>query len=49
MAVKISTINLCLGLKNKKLLIKKMLEENEDFKRSDPLIVAGGLIKYIQD
>ena len=29
MPINISTINLCLGLKNKKLLIKKMLEENE--------------------
>ena len=27
--VKISTLNLCLGLKNKKLLVKKLLEENE--------------------
>ena len=28
MPVNISTLNLCLGLKNKKLLVKKMLEEN---------------------
>ena len=27
--MKISTLNLCLGLKNKKLMVKKILEENE--------------------
>ena len=29
MPINISTLNLCLGLKNKKLLVKKLLEENE--------------------
>ena len=29
MAIKIATLNLCLGLKNKKLLVKKLLEEND--------------------
>ena len=29
MTIKISTLNLCLGLKNKKLLVKKLLEEND--------------------
>ena len=29
MPINISTINLCLGLKNKKMLIKNLLEENE--------------------
>ena len=29
MPINVATLNLCLGLKNKKLLIKKMLEEHE--------------------
>ena len=29
MPITISTINLCLGLKNKKLLVKRLLEENK--------------------
>ena len=29
MPIKISTLNLCLGLKNKKLLVEKLLNENE--------------------
>ena len=29
MPINISTLNLCLGLKNKKLLVKKILEEND--------------------
>ena len=30
MSTNICTLNLCLGLKNKKLLVKKLLEENEN-------------------
>ena len=29
MTIKISTLNLCLGLRNKKLLVKNLLDEND--------------------
>ena len=29
MSIKIATLNLCLGLRNKKLLVKNLLNENE--------------------
>ena len=39
MPINISTLNLCLGLKNKKLLVKKLLEENEIDVQCKPLNV----------
>ena len=36
MPIKILTLNLCLGLKNKKFLVKKMLKEHE-CKDTEPL------------